>query len=136
MSGMSRMYHFRYTENETLYDDFDRRRLECLLIEHHHQAEELAKRVCREADTVEASEWLVISDECEYFSYQVTIALLQYEALRDQLRLVVQQKNQLVREGFWLSRANVAYQEQIRFLDRRLSDVRRAIRPLGIVVNV
>lgn len=123
----------QYAKDETMYDEFDRRRLECLLIEHHHQAEKLADYFCTEITSAEEAEWLALVDEFEYFNYKITISGLCYRSLLEQLRLVVQQKNQLVREGFWLSKANVVYQDRIRGLDTHLSLVRQAIRPLGFI---
>lgn len=128
---MEHVATLQYAKDETTYDEFDRRRLECLLIEHHHQAEKLADYFYTEIADAEAAEWLALGDECEYFNYRITISGLCYRSLLEQLRLVVQQKNQLVREGFWLSKANVTYQERIRQLDTRLGLVRQAIRPLG-----
>lgn len=126
----------QYAKNETEYDELDRRRLECLLIEHYHQAEALVGRFRSEITDIEGVEWRVVLDEFEYFNYQITIHRLYYVSLQEQLWLVVEQKNQLVREGFWLSRANVAYRERIRQLDTQLATARRVMQPLGFAVNV
>lgn len=129
---------FRFTpgEDQLDYSDFDARRLECILSVQHAEADELANLLDALVVRHRSETWKLGYDEFFDYLFHVDEIRISYFAARDCLRLAVQHENQLVRAGFWMSKARLSRRITVQRLDRVCTAFRADGRQVGLLFEI